>query len=176
MNYLVTTARANTNLEKNIAASFGVFQTATRRSIASENFDSDVLEDFYDSEVDWAIQTNRLRQQYDTANGTAKHEYISAIRDAVNKRRTHLVNAESQYNVDVFNAEEIYAKTTAAADSARSLASFDATAAYIQSTLRAIGDKLYRNAADDAFFDATLSFHDARMGGGLSLSYKAWIM
>ena len=82
MNYLVTTASVNTTSEKKIAASFGVFQTATRRSMSSNSYDSDVLDDFYASDVDWSIQTNRLRQQWYAANGSAKNAFNVAVRSA----------------------------------------------------------------------------------------------
>ena len=154
MNYLITTAGANTTLEKRLTSLFGTFQMATRRSMASTSYDSDVLDDFYASDVDWSIQTNRLRQQWYAANGSAKNAFNVAVRSASTTRQTRLLNAGTKYNVDVFDADEIYAKATTAADSVRTLASFNASAERLQSTLRAISDKLYREAADEAFFNA----------------------
>ncbi|MBR0225595.1 MAG: hypothetical protein IJL92_06010, partial [Thermoguttaceae bacterium] len=98
----------------------------TRQGMASGVSSPDPLYGLYASETVWATQTNRLRQQFYAAEGSAATSYNSAWRTATNQLRSSLMTDEIACSNAGFEAYKTLSQDLTGASTNYTLATYDA--------------------------------------------------
>ena len=122
----------------------------TRQGMASGVSSTDPLYGLYASETVWATQTNRLRQQFYAAEGSAATSYNSAWRTATNQLRLSLMTDEIACSNAGFEAYKTLSQDLTGASTNYTLATYDAESSRILAQISIESAKSYADASSRA--------------------------
>ena len=122
----------------------------TRQGMASGVSSTDPLYGLYASETVWATQTNRLRQQFYAAEGSAATGYNSAWRTATNQLRSSLMTDEIACSNAGFEAYKTLSQDLTGASTNYTLATYDAESSRFLAQISIESAKSYADASSRA--------------------------